>query len=129
MQQTRSSWKNHRCVEENNRKNMDNHLSEISVQQLKARMEAGEDLLLLDVREPYEFKIANLSGQLVPLGQLHSKFSEIDSSREIVVYCHHGNRSAVAVQFLKNQGFEKVLNLAGGIEQWSREIDPSVPRY
>jgi sulfur-carrier protein adenylyltransferase/sulfurtransferase len=118
-----------RCVEENDRENMDNHLSEISVQQLKARMEAGENILLLDVREPYEFKIANLSGQLVPLGQLHSKFSEIDRSREIVVYCHHGNRSAIAVQFLKNQGFEKVLNLAGGIEQWSREIDPSVTRY
>ena len=92
-------------------------------------MEAGDNVLLLDVREPYEHKIANIKGQLIPLGQLQTKFSELDRTREIVVYCHHGNRSAIAVQFLKNQGFEKVLNLAGGIDQWSREVDSSVPRY
>lgn len=108
---------------------MDNHLSEISVHHLKSRLEEGEEILLLDVREPYEYRIANLSGHLVPLGQLQTKFNELDKSREIVVYCHHGNRSAFAVQFLKNQGFERVLNLVGGIDQWSREIDPKVPRY
>jgi rhodanese-related sulfurtransferase len=105
---------------------MDIHLSEISVQRLKIRLEGGEEIFLLDVREPYEFKIANLNGYLLPLGQLQTKFDELDRSREIVVYCHHGNRSAFAVDFLKNRGFERVLNLAGGIDQWSREI---VPRY
>ncbi len=108
---------------------MEDHFSEISVHHLKQRLDGGEDLLLLDVREPYEYKIANLQGLLVPLGQLHEKVGELDRSRQIVVYCHHGNRSAFAVQFLKNQGFERVLNLAGGIDQWSREVDPSVPRY
>ena len=108
---------------------MEDHLSEISVQDLRRRLEKGEEILLLDVRELYEFKIANIQGLLIPLGQLHQKFDELDRSREIVVYCHHGNRSAFAVQFLKNQGFERILNLAGGIDQWSREIDPKVPRY
>jgi sulfur-carrier protein adenylyltransferase/sulfurtransferase len=108
---------------------MGDHLSEISVQDLKRRLDGGEEILLLDVREPYEFKIANIQGRLIPLGQLHEKFDELDRTREIVVYCHHGNRSGIAVQFLKNQGFERVLNLAGGIDQWSREIDPKVPRY
>jgi rhodanese-related sulfurtransferase len=108
---------------------MDIHLSEISVQRLKIRLEGGEEIFLLDVREPYEFKIANLNGYLLPLGQLQTKFDELDRSREIVVYCHHGNRSAFAVDFLKNRGFERVLNLAGGIDQWSREIDSKVPRY
>jgi len=108
---------------------MDNHLSEISVHLLKSRLEEGDNVFLLDVREPYEYRIANLNGHLMPLGHLQSKFSELDRTREIVVYCHHGSRSAFAVQFLKNQGFEKVLNLVGGIDQWSREIDPKVPRY
>ena len=108
---------------------MESHLSEISVHHLKTRLEEGDEVFLLDVREPYEYKIAHLDGHLMPLGQLQDKFSELDRSREIVVYCHHGNRSAFAVQFLKNQGFEKVLNLVGGIDQWSREIDPKVSRY
>jgi rhodanese-related sulfurtransferase len=108
---------------------MDTHVSEISVHHLKSRLEEGDDVFLLDVREPYEYKIANLNGHLVPLGQLQVRFADLDKTREIVVYCHHGNRSAFAVQFLKNQGFENVLNLVGGIDQWSREIDPNVPRY
>lgn len=108
---------------------MEDHLSEISVQDLRHRLENGEDIFLLDVREPYEFKIANIQGRLIPLGQLHQMFEDLDRNREIVVYCHHGNRSGIAVQFLKNQGFKRVLNLAGGIDQWSREIDPKVPRY
>jgi len=108
---------------------MEDHFSEISVQLLKTRLDGGDEVFLLDVREPYEFRIANLRGHLIPLGQLQTKFSELDREREIVVYCHHGNRSAFAVQFLKNQGFDRVLNLVGGIDQWSREIDPKVPRY
>ena len=108
---------------------MVDHLPEISVQDLKRRLDMGEDILLLDVREPYEFKIANIQGRLIPLGQLPEKVDELDRNREIVVYCHHGNRSGIAVQFLKNQGFDRVSNLMGGIDQWSREIDSKVPRY
>ncbi|HTY35468.1 MAG TPA: rhodanese-like domain-containing protein [Bacteroidota bacterium] len=108
---------------------MEDHYAEISVHHLKSRLDGGDELFLLDVREPYEFKIVNLNGHLIPLGQLHTKYEELDRSREIIVYCHHGNRSAFAVQFLKNQGFERVLNLVGGIDQWSREIDPKLPRY
>ena len=108
---------------------MSNYLSEISVKHLNDRLNRGEDILLLDVREQHEYGIANLKGLLVPLGQLAQRMSEIDPSREIIVYCHHGNRSAVAVQFLQTQGFEKVSNLVGGIDRWSQEIDRSVPRY
>jgi rhodanese-related sulfurtransferase len=108
---------------------MDINFSEISVHHLKKRLDDGEDIFLFDVREPYEYKIVNLRGHLIPLGQLHEKVDELDRSREIVVYCHHGNRSAFAVQFLKNQGFGKVLNLVGGIDQWAREVDGRLPRY
>ena len=108
---------------------VNNHFSEISVKHLKDRLEKGEDILLLDVREPYEYRIANLKGFLVPLGQLAGKLDEIDRTKDIVVYCHHGNRSAVAVQFLQNLGFEKVSNLVGGIDRWSEEIDSTIPRY
>ena len=103
--------------------------SEISVHQLKERIEKGEKVFLLDVREPYEYKVANLSGHLIPLGQLADRVQELDREKEIVVYCHHGNRSAFAVQFLKNEGFESVLNLAGGIDAWSQEVDSKMPKY
>jgi len=108
---------------------MESTFSAISVHQLKQKIEKGEKVFLLDVREPYEYKVANLSGHLIPLGQLADRVHELDPEREIVVYCHHGNRSAFAVQFLKNQGFESVVNLAGGIDAWSQEVDPSLPRY
>ncbi len=108
---------------------MDTSFSEISVRDLKERLDEGEDIFLLDVREPYEYKIANLQGHLIPLSQLPAKAGDLNRSREIVVYCHHGNRSAFAVQFLKNLGFDRVLNLRGGIDEWSTAIDPQVPRY
>lgn len=114
---------------EEKRESMGSMFSEISVHQLKHKIEKGERVFLLDVREPYEYKVANLSGHLIPLGQLADRVQELDPEREIVVYCHHGNRSAFAVQFLKNQGFETVLNLAGGIDAWSKEVDPNLPRY
>lgn len=108
---------------------MGSTFSEISVHDLKQRIQKGERVFLLDVREPYEYKVANLSGHLIPLGQLADRVQELDPEKEIVVYCHHGNRSAFAVQFLKNQGFESVLNLSGGIDAWSKEVDPNLPRY
>ena len=104
-------------------------VAEMSVAQLKDSLEKGEELFLLDVREPFEYEIANLNGLLIPLGELPARFDELDKKREIVVYCHHGNRSRYATEFLLNQGFPSVRNLAGGIDAWSTEIDPKLPRY
>lgn len=95
----------------------------------KERLDQGETLFLLDVREPDEFKLANLGGTLIPLGDLPSRLEEIPQDQTVVVMCHHGVRSAHAVGFLRQSGFTNVMNLAGGIERWSVEIDPSVPRY
>jgi adenylyltransferase/sulfurtransferase len=104
-------------------------VAEMSVAQLKDRLERGEDVFLLDVREQFEHEIANLQGRLIPLGELPARFAELDKEREIVVYCHHGNRSRFAAEFLQHQGFRSVINLAGGIEAWATEIDPTMPHY
>jgi len=98
-------------------------------EELKRRLDAGEDLFVLDVREPNEYQIANLGGYLIPLGDLPKRVSELDSSREIVAHCKMGGRSAKAVEFLRQAGFKKVRNLAGGINAWSEKVDPKVPKY
>jgi rhodanese-related sulfurtransferase len=86
--------------------------------------------LLLDVREPAEWAICRIEGaKLIPLGELPSRLAELDPRRETVVYCHHGPRSSRATAFLKQRGFSRALNLAGGIDGWSRAVDPDVPRY
>ncbi len=102
---------------------------EISVGDLKDSIDRGDDLLLLDVREPHEYEIANLDGYLIPLNDLPARVNELDSSRTIVVYCHHGNRSGRAVAFLRQMGFKKVKNMVGGIDAWAEQIDPALPRY
>lgn len=102
---------------------------EVSVTDVKERLDRGENIFLLDVREPQEYQIANLGGHLIPLNDLPRRVHELDSSRDIVVYCHSGVRSGRAVQFLKQLGFRKVQNLAGGIDAWAEVIDPSMPRY
>jgi adenylyltransferase/sulfurtransferase len=101
----------------------------ISVAALKAKLDRGESVFLLDVREPREYEIANLGGHLIPLNDLPRRVHELDSSRETVVYCHSGMRSGQAVQFLKQLGFRKVKNLLGGIDEWAGVIDPDMPRY
>ncbi len=101
----------------------------ISVQELKERLDRGDDIFLLDVREPQEYQIVNLGAHLIPLGELPARVNELDTSREIVVHCHSGARSARAVAFLRQMGFKKVKNLAGGINQWAARIDPTMPRY
>ncbi|MBD3618302.1 MAG: sulfurtransferase [Chromatiales bacterium] len=93
---------------------------------------AGTDQppLLLDVREPWEFELARIEGsQLLPLGQVPVRLDELDPARETVVICHHGVRSMQAAFFLQSRGFKNVINLAGGIDAWSREVDPKVPVY
>ena len=100
---------------------------DITCADLKKRLSAGT--VLVDVREPAEFQIANLGGKLIPLSELPDRLNELSKDSEIVVHCHHGGRSAMAVEFLRAQGFSKVWNLAGGIDAWSHEIDAAIPRY
>src|SRR5205814_2030511 len=88
---------------------------EITPRELKARLDRGDDLFILDVREPHEYQICNLKGHLLPLGELPRRVHELDSSREIVAHCRSGKRSAEAVDFLRKAGFRKILNLKGGI--------------
>ena len=102
---------------------------EITPLELKLRLDRGDDVFILDVREPHEYAICNLGGYLIPLGDLPRRASELDSSREIVAHCRSGKRSAEAAALLRKAGFGKVLNLKGGILAWSDEVDPSVPKY
>jgi sulfur-carrier protein adenylyltransferase/sulfurtransferase len=102
---------------------------EITPRELKARLDHGDDLFILDVREPHEYQICNLGGTLIPLGDIPKRVNELDSSREIVAHCRSGKRSVEAVEFLRKAGFRKIWNLKGGILAWSDEVDPSVPKY
>ncbi|CAN5516710.1 molybdopterin-synthase adenylyltransferase MoeB [soil metagenome] len=102
----------------------------IDVQELHAKLTAGERPTLLDVREMFEDEIARIDGRmLIPLGELPQRLQEIPCAGEVIVYCHSGVRSAHATQVLRQAGFERVYNLAGGIDAWSREVDPAVARY
>ena len=99
---------------------------------VKAKLDAGEPVLLLDVRQPEEYAICRLPGsQLIPLNELAVRTSEIDppAGTTIVVYCHHGVRSLHATHFLQVNGFENVVSMHGGIEAWSQQVDATVPRY
>ena len=103
---------------------------QITPRELAARLAQGDDILLLDVREQEEWDRARIEGaRLIPLGTLEVAASTLDPSREIVVHCHHGIRSAAAVRFLRTRGFTRITNLAGGIARWSSEVDASVPQY
>ncbi|MGB9105094.1 MAG: molybdopterin-synthase adenylyltransferase MoeB [Terriglobales bacterium] len=104
-------------------------MPEISVEELKRRRDAGEDIFVLDVREPHEYQICNLGGYLIPLNDLPKRVNELDSSREIVAQCKMGGRSAKAVDFLRQAGFTKVKNLTGGINAWADKVDPKMPKY
>jgi len=103
---------------------------DISANELAEKLNIGEPLLLLDVREPHELQISHLEGAIViPLGQLASRLSELDSAEDMVVFCKAGTRSARALELLVGAGFRKVKNLKGGINAWAREIDPNLPIY
>ncbi len=102
----------------------------VSVRELKRKMEAAEPLTLVDVREPYEYEVARIPGaRLIPLGELETRAAELPRSGTLVLQCHTGMRSEQAVRLLQQAGFENACNLEGGIEAWSVEIDPAVPRY
>lgn len=102
-----------------------------SVQELDEKIKAGEKLTLVDVREPDEWEICRLPGaQLIPLSQFSCRATEeLDAEDRIVLYCHHGVRSARAQHFLKSHGYKNVINLTGGIDDWALKIDPAMRRY
>ncbi len=102
----------------------------ISVQELKSKLETNGAVVVVDVREPFEYEIAHIEpSKLVPLGELPERLGELDRSKEIVALCHTGVRSALAVDLLQEAGFANAFNLTGGIEAWATEIDPAMPRY
>jgi len=105
-------------------------VAEVSPVELKKRIETGESIVLLDVREPFEYAFCRIeNSKLIPLGELGRRAGELDRSDDIVVYCHTGVRSARAVELLSSEGFRKVRNLKGGIRAWAQEVDPKVPIY
>jgi rhodanese-related sulfurtransferase len=105
-------------------------IGEIDPAALKHRIERGDQLVIVDVREPEEVAIASFPGAVhIPMGDVPSRISELNPEAEIVVVCHHGIRSAQVAAYLARMDFEQVSNLSGGIDAWSIEIDPAVPRY
>ena len=104
-------------------------LAEISPLELKQRLERGEHPLIVDVREPWEIEAASIAGTVnIPMGDVPARISELDPESETIVMCHHGVRSAQVAIYLARNGFDRVINLAGGIDAWS-DVDPRVPRY
>jgi rhodanese-related sulfurtransferase len=103
---------------------------EITPAAVKARLDRGEKLHLVDVREPWEYDLCRIEGaKLVPLGSLAASLNTLPDVDEVICYCHHGMRSLDAATWLRFQGIAKAKSLAGGIERWSLEVDPKVPRY
>jgi len=103
---------------------------DITVQELKSKLDAGERLRIVDVREPHEWEIAHIEGaDLIPLGELAARMHELDSAENIVLHCKTGPRSTRALELLRGAGFRKLKNLKGGINAWAREVDPSLPVY
>ena len=103
----------------------------ITASELKARMDAGEDIQLIDVRQPDEYAFAKIDGaKLIPLGEIMSRMNELDENRETVIHCKMGGRSGRAIEALQQAGFKgNLINLIGGITAWSNEVDPRVPKY
>lgn len=105
-------------------------MKEITVQELKAMQDAGEDFQLIDVREPNEYEVANLGGELIPLSEVADDEDLIAKDKKVVVHCRSGKRSATAIMELERRfGLENLYNLKGGILAYSDEIDPSIPKY
>ena len=102
----------------------------ISPKELKSSLDKGDKLVLVDVREEWEYSLAKLDGSiLIPLGTLSQSLARLNRDSEIIAICHHGMRSADATNFLLQQGFQNVKNLVGGIDAWSTQVDGTVPRY
>lgn len=105
-------------------------MKEITVTELKQLMDDQEDFQLIDVREPHEADIAEIGGELIPMGTIPSNVDKISTKKQVVVHCRSGKRSGDVIQWLEtNHGFENLYNLVGGVLAWSKEIDPSMPTY
>lgn len=106
-----------------------NIMADITVTELKERMDKGESLILIDVREPHEYELSNLGGQLIPLGTLPVALPDMEElkDQEIIIHCKSGGRSGQAAAFMRQNGFSNVRNLLGGILDWKNKIDPSIP--
>jgi len=116
--------------EETTKRDEEEDVIEINIDQFKEMRDNGNDFTLLDVREYHEYDIANIEGSvLIPLGEITDRKDELNPDDEIVIHCHHGGRSMRATQYLKDQGFKNVKNLAGGIDAWAEKYDPDMPRY
>jgi len=103
---------------------------EISVAELQTKKKAGESFLLIDVREPWEYQLCRIEGaKLMPMGTIPANLQQLDGDEKVICYCHHGQRSLEVAAWLRTQGVEQAQSLAGGIDRWSSEADPSVPRY
>ncbi len=102
---------------------------EIQAEELKSRLDSGENLFLLDVRDEYEYEISNIGGHLIPLPELPRRLNELNNRQEIVALCEMGPRGVKAVELLRKSGFKKVSNLRGGIHAWSDRVDKSVRKY
>jgi rhodanese-related sulfurtransferase len=105
---------------------------EITACEVRSMLQRGDDLHLLDCREPQEHRVASIEGaQLVPMGEIPGRLQELEAhaDRTVVVVCHHGVRSLQVARYLREQGFEDARSMTGGIDAWSREVDPTVPRY
>jgi rhodanese-related sulfurtransferase len=104
--------------------------AEVTPLGLHSEIAAGAEPLLLDVREPHEWAVAHIEGaRLIPLNELPQRLGELDGHQSIVTYCHHGQRSRQAMELLKSAGFSDVRSLAGGIDAWSVDVEPAMPRY
>ena len=104
-------------------------MKEISVQELKEKIDKNEDFQLIDVREDFEYEMSNLGGTLIPLGGVLIEAAKIDKTKQVVIMCRSGKRSAAAIMQLEQQGFTNLYNLQGGILAWASEIDPTLNVY
>jgi rhodanese-related sulfurtransferase len=103
---------------------------EITPQEVKSRLDRGDKLLLVDVREPWEHAQCRIEGaELIPMGTIPANLQKLDSDEDVIFYCHHGMRSLDVANWLRTQGVAHAKSMAGGIDRWSAEIDPKVPRY
>jgi rhodanese-related sulfurtransferase len=104
-------------------------MKEITVKELKRKLDKQEDFQLIDVREEFEYEVSNLNGENIPLGGLLLEVDKIATDKPVIIHCRSGARSAAAVMQLEAQGFTKLYNLKGGIVAWAQEIDPNMPVY
>ena len=106
---------------------------EVTPQEVRARLDGGESLALIDVREPQEFEVARIEGaELIPMQSIPEQLQRLEGladDRPLMVFCHHGVRSLNVAVWLRQQGIENCFSIAGGIDRWSREVDPQVPQY